>query len=192
MVPPFPTILDPVSEDPLDSDDLLDQINSFKDTHGVPTDDLRLAAASLPHTIRHQYLIDEVTNDFITSLSKFPDDKWGLALKPVEHRCVTGKKVYPKILVDVGGPKTPSKILLLNKALIDWMAVCKKKAHGAKCPWYQPSTQNQRLRTLFGSCIKRFDWQIEIGDFDFKGGLKGFIGNLYTKRYKEFSDVSTF
>ena len=70
------------------------------------------------------------------------------------------------------------------------MAVCKKKSAAAKCPWYQPSTQNQRLRTLFGSCAKRFDWQIEVGDFDFKGGLKGFVETLYMKRYKEFADVS--
>ena len=142
--------------------------------------------------MRHQFLIDEVTNDFCTSLSKFPDNKWTLALTPVEHRCVTGKKMYPKILVDVGGLKTPSKVMLLNKALIDWMAVCKKKSSNKKCQWYQPSTQNQRLRTLFGSCVKRFDWQIEVGDFEFKGGLKVFIGDLYMKRYKEFKDVSFF
>ena len=130
-----------------------------------------------------------MTNDFVTSLSKFPDDKWKKALNPVEHKGVTGEK-NPGILIDIGGPKTPSKVMLLNKALIDWMAVCKKKSAAAKCPWYQPSTQNQRLRTLFGSCTKRFDWQIEVGDFDFKGGLKGFISKLYNKRYKEFSDVS--
>ena len=165
-------------------------IHEFEQNHDKPTDDSRLAAASLPHTIRHQYLIDEVTSDFITALSKFPDNKWKSALNPVEHKGVTGKKSYPRILVEVGGLKTPSKIMLLNKALIDWMAVCKKKSAAAKCPWYQPSTQNQRLRTLFGSCAKRFDWQIEVGDFDFKGGLKGFIETLYMKRYKEFADVS--
>ena len=108
----------------------------------------------------------------------------------MEHKGVTGKKKYPRILVEVGGLKTPSKIMLLNKALIDWMAVCNKKKAAAKCHWYQPSTQNQRLRTLFGSCAKRFDWQIEVGDFDFKGRLKGFVETLYMKRYKEFADVS--
>ena len=43
-----------------DSDDLLDMINEFEETHGPPTDDSRLAAAFLPHTIRNQYLINEV------------------------------------------------------------------------------------------------------------------------------------
>ena len=135
----LPTIdLDP--DNLLDSDDLLDQINLFEDTHGIPTGDSRLATVSLHHTLRHQFLIDKVINDFVTSLSRFPDNKWSLALKPAKHRCVTGKKVYPTILVDAGGLKIPSKIMLLNKALIDWMAVYKKKSHFTKYPLYQPFT----------------------------------------------------
>ena len=91
-----------------DSNVLLDMINEFEQTHGPPTDDSILVAASLPHTIRHQYLIDEVTGDFITALSKFPNNKWKRALNPVEHKGVTGKRNYPRILVEVGGLKTPS------------------------------------------------------------------------------------
>ena len=80
--------------------------------------------------------------------------------------------------------------MIANKALIDWMASMKKKSPGSKCIWYQPSTQNQRLRTFLGSCSKRYDWSFEISDFNFKGGLKGFIDKLYAKRFQEFACVS--
>ena len=33
-----------------------------------PTDDSLLASHALPHSIRHQYLIDAVTQDFMTAL----------------------------------------------------------------------------------------------------------------------------
>ena len=66
------------------------------------------------------------------------------------------------------------KIRLANKTMVDWMDICKKKSKNVgKCQWYQPSTQNQRLRTFFGSCTKHFDWRFEVNNFDFKDGLKG-------------------
>ena len=33
---------------------------------------------------------------------------------------------HPKILVLVGGKKTQSKVMISNKALVDWMAAMKK------------------------------------------------------------------
>ena len=80
--------------------------------------------------------------------------------------------------------------MIANKALIDWMASMKKKSAVSKCIWYQPSTQNQRLQTFLGSCTKRYDWSFEIGDFNFKGGLKGFVDKLYAKRFGKFAHVS--
>ena len=156
----------------------------------IPTDDSLLAVAALPHTQQHEYLIDSVTNDFLQTLANVPNSKWTEALKPVKFKTFGKKTRHPKILVDIGGEKNPTKVMIANKALIDWMAAMKKKSAGAKCIWYQPSTQNQRLRTLLGSCSKRYNWTFEISDFNFKGGLKGFVDKLYAKRFKEFANVS--
>ena len=67
----------------------------------------------------------------------------------------------------------------------------KKSTKNDRCPWYQPSTQNQRLRTLLGSLSKKYDWKVDIGDFSFLGGLKGFLDKLYTKRFSEYRKVVT-
>lgn len=65
----------------------------------------------------------------------------------------------------------------------------KKSKNPPDFPWYQPSTQNQRLRTLLGSTSKTYGWQYDVADFSFKGGLKGFLDKLYKKRYIEFGKV---
>ena len=155
-----------------------------------PSDDSVLATHCLPHSIRHQYLIDAVTQDFLTALHNVPNGKWRDSLQPVPHKLTGRKKMAPKLLIDLGGEKMPEKVQIANKALIDWMAVMRKKSkNSSDFPWYQPSTQNQRLRTLLGSTSKEYGWKYEMSDFSFKGGLKGFLDKLYSKRYKEFGKV---
>ena len=109
----------------LNPESLLEAINKHEAIF-APTDDSRLALAALPHTQQHEYLIDTVTNDFLLCLANVPNSKWTEALKPVKFKTF-GKKVrHPKILVDIGGEKTPTKVMIANKALIDWMASMKK------------------------------------------------------------------
>ena len=173
----------------MDVSSLLESIQNFEENN-LPSGDAETAAAALPHTMRHQYLIDEVTQSFITTLHNVKNGKWKAAILPVTHRLHGKSKSAPKILVDLGGKKTPAKVQLANKALIDWMAVMKKKSNKpSEVKWYQPSTQNQRLRTLLGSLSKQYDWRFDINDFSFKGGLKAFLNNLYQKRFKEYGKV---
>ena len=174
---------------PIDIQAILSSIEELEISKPT-TGDARLAIAALPHTERHQWLIDEVTNDFLTSLQKMPNNKWTDSLVSIPRKGVGGEKTAPKILVGIGGTKNTTKIMLANKALIDWMSVCKKKnCKLGKVEWYQPSTQNQRLRTFLANCSKKYDWQIEMNDFNFKGGLKGFIDKLYAQRFKKYKQV---
>ena len=155
-----------------------------------PSDDSLLASHALPHSIRHQYLIKAVTQDFLTALHNVPNGKWSGALQPVPHKLTSRKKMAPKLLVDLGGKKIPEKVHIANKALIDWMAVMRKRSKNpSDFPWYQPSTQNQRLSTFLGSTTKVYGWQYDMSDFSFKGGLKGFLDKLYSKRYNKFGKV---
>ena len=120
-----------------------------------------------------------------------PNDKWKDALIAVPRKGLTGEKKGPKILVELGGRKNLVKVQLANKALIDWMSLMKKKnCRPGKVDWYQPSTQNQHLRTFLGNCSKHYDWNIELSDFSFKGGLKGFIEKLYAKGFKDHKEVT--
>ena len=153
--------------------------------------DSALASNALPHSVRHQFLIDAVTQDFLAALYNVPKEKWRKLLQAVPHGVGGRRTMAPKLFVILGGEKTPEKVQIANKALIDWMAVMRKKCqNGAAVPWYQPSTQNQRLRTLLGSTLKKYGWRFDITDFSFRGGLKGFLDKLYDRRYKEFGQVN--
>ena len=161
------------------------------EANNIPKNDTLLASGSLPHSRRHQWLIDDTTNDFLKCLGEVPNEKWTASLVPVPFGRPGGKKLAPKLLVELGGVTNPTKIMLANKALIDWLGVMKKKSKNpGKCPWYQPSTQNQRLRTLVGHLSKQYDWRMDISNFSFPGGLKGFLDKLYAKRLSEFGKVS--
>ena len=87
-----------------DNNSLLDALVLFEDTN-IPSSDSILAPSALPHTNRHEWLIDEVTTSFLDALAAVPDKKWRDALLPVPFKGMNGEKTGPKILVDVGGIK---------------------------------------------------------------------------------------
>lgn len=154
--------------------------------------DAILAGDCLAHTKKHEWLIGEVVDDFLDALASIPDSKWSNMLELVPHEGLTGKIMAPKILVFVGGMKSSLKCQIANKALIDWQAITEKKTAGknSRFNWYQPVTQNQRLRTFFATVDKQFGWQYQITDFTFKGGVKGFVSTLFAKRLKQHGEVS--
>ena len=46
----------------------------------------------------------------------------------VPYKGLDGQRIAPTILVECGGVKENSKLLLANKVVIDWMAVMKKES----------------------------------------------------------------
>ena len=120
-----------------------------------------MAASCLSHAKKYEWLIAEVVDDFLDALVSVEDSKWSSMLELVPHKGLTGSTHAPKILVFVGGIKSTLKYQIANKALIDWQAVTAKKSPKKYCSysWYKPVTQNQRLRTLFSTVDKHFDWK---------------------------------
>jgi hypothetical protein len=92
------------------------------------------------------------------------------------------------------GKENYGKRSLANLALIEWQGRTRMKnvKGDSKLIWYQPSTQNQRLRTFFGTMCQRFDWQFTLNSFLFAGGLDGFLKALYSSRLQKYADVSEF
>ena len=170
---------------------LLNGLKAHKKQNKCKTD-VALAPGCLSHTKKYEWLIAEVVDDFLDALASVEDSKWSSMLELVPHEGLTGSTHAPKILVFVGGIKSTLKCQIANKALIDWQAVTSKKSPKKYCAysWYQPVTQNQRLRTFFSTVDKKFDWQYQINDFTFKGGVKGFLATLYLKRLKNYGKVS--
>ena len=84
-----------------------------------------MAASSLPHSPKHQYLIDEVTSDFLSTLSDVPNNKWLDALLLVPHTGLNGERLVPKLLVDLEAQKQGikhdiSRYYLLNIRKVIW------------------------------------------------------------------------
>ena len=178
----------------------LDNVKKYND-RVTPDNDAILALDSLPHTKSHESHLNAVLDDYVNCLSCYKEDKWTELLRPVKFDGPSFTTA-PYILVEIGGLKTPIKTQLANLSLIDWMAASQKKVvkapktKGKKLklggiPYYQPSSQNQRLRTFFGTVSRVFTWQYDLCDFNFNSGLTGFIKDLYAKREREFGKVIT-
>ena len=103
-------------------------------------------------------------------------------------------EMVPLAFTEVAGTKTPLKLQLANAMLVDWQLNDKKSTSESKnfsgCPYYQPSTNNSRIRSFFGFMSKYHDWKFTTGCFvNFEGCLSGVISTIYEQRRIEF--VST-
>ena len=93
---------------------LLAAITDHEEQH-PPANDAVLATHALPHTLRHQFLIDAVTQDFLNALYNVPQKKWHSLLEPVPHHLNGRRKMAPKLLVELGGEKIPEKVQIVKK-----------------------------------------------------------------------------
>ena len=97
----------------------------------------------------------------------------------------------PACLPDTGGDLR-FKVKLVNEMLVDF-AASMKLAKPAKdvCPFLQPSTQCQYLRSLLAGMKDDYGWDFTLdSSFNFKGGVKAVLDQLFQKRRKEYGNVS--
>ena len=147
---------------------------------------------ALPHTQKHDAHINKVCKSFASTLSTM-GHKWVNLLKEKEFELPNGKKVMvPTIFIDIGGERTPAKMQIANKAVVDWMRTIKKQkiTKRDKFTWYQPVTQNQMLRTFIAHMSKTFFWPFDLDDFNFSGGVIAEMKKMYEQRYKLYGKVS--
>ena len=152
-------------------------------------DDHDVIRLSVGCTVKHDVHRDEVTDDFLSCLKSYPNKKWDKFLLLVDFMDSSGRTVQvPSILASLGGPVTNVKIAIANKALIDWQIATRKKkvTADAPFPWYQPVTQNQRLRTFFGLMAKEYEWELNIDYFCRKYMVCAVLSQLYSKRRARF------
>jgi hypothetical protein len=158
--------------------------------------DTEMAMTCLPSTKKHYDLSVTVMDDFISCLWTAPNGKWARLLSPVANpfRLDSNSPTeIPAIFLMCSGEITLAKVKLANLALIEWQGRTQKKGENKeeKFRWYQPGTQNQRMRTFFGTMKQRFDWRFNFDSFTFVGGVTSFVKALYAKRLSEFGNVSS-
>ena len=116
----------------------------------------------------HHRLKFDVLNDCVNCLKTY-GAKWEPLLVSTKVKLPNGEITTVPLFVKVlAGKKNQARLELANKIIIDWQLVTKKKGDHPKLPWYQPSTQAQRLRTYFGSMNKIYLWQMKL-EVDFTG-----------------------
>jgi hypothetical protein len=159
--------------------------------------DTQLAMTCLSTTHRHDLHSLNVIDDFIQCLRDAPNSKWIQMLSPVANPFRLDRNSpneIPALFLMCSGKENYGKRSLANLALIEWQGRTRMKnvKGDSKLIWYQPSTQNQRLRTFFGTMCQRFDWQFTLNSFLYAGGLDGFLKALYSSRLQKYADVSEF
>ena len=160
--------------------------------HG--TFDLNDSAAGLINPVlcmkRHEKLKCTVISDFCACLETYGNNKWKPMLKEVPFQITDGTiQDVPMILVVCSGEPNNTKVAVANKALIDWNLVTKKKVGKSGCEWYEPATQNQRIRTFFGETRKKYGWKLKQHDFNYRSMLNPVLERLYQKRRGQFKVV---
>ena len=155
----------------------------------APKTDADLAKVAIGCSANHHNLRDAVIQDVINCLQTY-GTKWEPLLVPTSVKLPNGDVATVPLFVKVlSGPKNQAKLELMNKLLIDWQAVTKKKGVNSECPWYQPTTQAQRLRTFFGCMAKRFLWQITLDDLSGEKMVCAFMEKLFAKRLTKYKSV---
>ena len=101
-----------------------------------PTD-ADLAQVIVGCSSNHQQLKDSVLQDCVLCLQTY-GKKWQALLSPTSVKLPNGDSMHIPLFVKVlSGQKIQTKLELMNKMLIDWQAVTKKKGSNSDCPWYQ-------------------------------------------------------
>ena len=168
-------------------EDTLDYLAKF--AKSAPKTDADLAKVAVGCSENHHNLRDAVLQDVVNCLKTY-GTKWEPLLVPTVVKLPNGDSATVPLFVKIlSGPKNQAKLELMNKLLIDWQAVTKKKGANQVCPWYQPTTQAQRLRTFFGSMAKRFLWQITLDDLSGEKMVCAFMEKLFAKRLSKYKDV---
>ena len=176
----------------LDNDSLMKQLADLKNLSTWDTDDKKLALVDpLMNMKRHEKLKCKVLMDYLACLKTYGNNKWTKLLHKIPFQISDGTTIdVPLIIVVCSGPPTNTKKGIANQSLIDWNATTRKKTGNKFCEWYEPGTQNQRIRTFFGEVSKKYGWQMKLKDFNYHTLLMPFLARLYKKRRAEYKAVS--
>ena len=107
------------------------------------------------------------------------------------HGDITVPKIVCAVMPDNLGDDR-FKVKLVNEMLVDFAASMKLSKPGKEsCPYLQPSTQCQYLRSLLAGMKDDYGWEYTLDQsFNFKGGVKTVLDHLFQKRRKDYNKVS--
>ena len=155
-----------------------------------PNNDYDLVQVAVGCSANHHKLKFDVLNDCVNCLKTY-GGKWESFLVPTKVKLPNGEQTTVPLFVKVlAGKKNQARLELANKIIIDWQLVTKKKGDNPKLPWYQPSTQAQRLRVFFGSMNNTYFWEMKLEE-DFKGDkmISAVCEVLFAQRLKKYGHV---
>ena len=103
-----------------------------------------------------------------------------------------GPRRVAKILVVLSGIITDDKRHLANKTITHWQSELKRERPDENgCPYFAPSSQNQKLRTLFSALTKFHGWHLKLDSLKgFDGSLAEQLGTLYKERSEKYVSLA--
>ena len=155
----------------------VDPINSELGIHLHEVDD-----CSDEHK-QHKHRMRVTLSVFCSQHPKFQNQ-----MKLVNHNGVSMPLLFAACVPD--GIDDASKIKLANSFLVEFSASLRMKKPRNGCPFYQPSTHAQMLRTLLSAMQESYGWTYTLdGTFNFKGGVKKVTTKLFQARIKKYEKV---
>ena len=124
----------------------------------------------------------------LSKVTKQGDQVYKELLKPVALTRRGQKKQVPAIVKLLAGEIDDTKLMIANRALVDWqvsLKLVKPKREG--CPWYAPTTQATDYRTFFGRMNKEYGWQFNEAHFkNFEGCVDAVMAEAFQQREREW------
>lgn len=109
-------------------------------------------------------------------------------LKPVDMVRRGQKLEVPAIVKLLAGEVDDTKVMIANRALVDWQLGLKLvKPNKSGCPWYAPTTQATDLRTFFAKMQKEYGWKLNEANFKgFDGCVHAVMAEAFQQREREW------
>ena len=177
------------SDDSPSPKELLEIIQSYDDQKVNPELGVELGEI-LSGCLQHRAHKGKMKRAFFKFLNH--DPKYSPSMDPVRHSDVIVPRLIASVMPDSCGDEM-SKLRLVNQMLVDFAAGMKlaNPPSDGSCPFLQPSTQCQYLRTLLSGMKEDYGWNFTLDkSFNFKGGVKTVIDHLFQKRRYDFKGVS--
>ncbi len=98
------------------------------------------------------------------------------------------KKQVPAIVPLLAGEIDDTKLMIANRALVDWQLSLKLvKPNAQGCPWYAPTTQATDYRTFFARMHKEYGWSFNEAHFKgFDGCVDAVMAEAFQQREQEW------
>ena len=138
---------------------------------------------------QHMKHKNRMMTTFTSFLQRCP--KFSPLMDYVDHKGTAMPRLFAMCACETD-EDTSVKAKIANTMLAEFSAQLRMKKPRNGCPWYQPSSHSQMLRTLLAAMKVTYGWDYCFdSSFNFSGGVSKVTSALYKVRAEKYDTVST-